>query len=78
MKCDRCGNYDFFCRELLSIYSKNELLNLCDECGRKADSFVKYYGKKKDSDLIKLSMYLVSGNNQVNKFNAMMNGGYHG
>ena len=76
MKCDRCGHKSFLCSELRSIYQRKELKVLCDECGVESNAFINYYGKKKKKDLDRLFRYLVSGSEQVKKFNQMMNAGY--
>lgn len=77
-QCDRCGILDMRHNivELKGAYKKEDLTQLCRECGDVANSFVNYYGEKSDKDVSLLNDYLVSGDKQVGIFNAKMNGGY--
>lgn len=62
--------------KLKRCYRVGELECLCEKCGRKADSFVNYYGAKTAKDEERLSKFLLSGVIPQNQFSALMNAGY--
>lgn len=93
MICDRCGvdctreflgkriavlDSDYFI--IRDIYRTRFTINLCNPCGKKADSFVNYWGKKKEADIIKLNLFLRNGaaskKNELDYLNSLMNAGY--
>jgi hypothetical protein len=65
--------YDF--SEVLKNYRVG-YVDICGRCGQKADSFINYYGKKKESDLKRLHKFLVSGVLPMRDFSKLMNAGY--
>ena len=74
--CDCCGKKTVILNEIRLIYRIHGMLELCESCGDKSSKFINYYGKKKESDLLKLKNYFNSGRMILNKYSAMMNAGY--
>ena len=52
-------DYDYF--EIRDIYRTKFTKSVCKNCGDRANSFVNYWGKKKESDLLALNYFLRSG-----------------
>lgn len=75
-ECDRCGMLELHMEKLNKPYQRTELVNICSKCAPKANSFLNYYGIKKQKDINKLMEYIVNTNHQQNKMIAMMNAGY--
>lgn len=83
-QCHVCGivfrdsEYGYWNMETIkSCYAVTSNLDMCAKCARKADSFVSYYGRKKESDKAKLKRFLLSGYQAVKDFSSLMNGGYY-
>lgn len=79
--CDRCGSYiEGKPKEIILPYRKFGVMDLCDPCSKKADSFVDYCGVKTQKDIESLRRYLqsgsVSGELLGSKFSKLMNAGY--
>lgn len=55
----------------------NERILQCDKCGAKADSFINYYGMKKQKDLEALHRYLISGILPMKQYFMLINAGYY-
>lgn len=47
--------------KLLSIYQTKIVTHVCKSCGDQANSYVNYYGKKKQEDKKALNKFLRSG-----------------
>jgi hypothetical protein len=75
LSCDWKDSRFFSFAEIRSIYSVG-FTQVCAKCGKKADSFISYYGEKKQKDLAKLHQFLASGVAAKNYFSALMNAGY--
>lgn len=82
--CLKCGvTHDnhhwqfFYMYDLRDFYSVLGLQVLCQKCGDKANSFVNYFGKKKDEDIKAVHDYLITGVVPTRIYQAMMNGGYY-
>ena len=76
--CDRCGYKCgwFNLNDLRDIYRVGGIVNLCNRCGDRANSFVDYYGKKKEKDKKDLSDFLMSGELVKKRFDEINNAGY--
>lgn len=61
---------------LRDIYNHHNLGELCDSCAVKANSFLKYWGSKKQIDREKLFVFINNGNEPQRRLRAMNNGGY--
>jgi protein-arginine kinase activator protein McsA len=61
--CDRCGhNCGWFnLTEMLESYKVGGIFEICNKCASKANSFVNYYGVKKEKDRISVFNFLLSG-----------------
>lgn len=74
IQCGHCGltvsNYQheyYNFKELLDHHAgKVGYKDICDKCSIKADSFINYYGLKKQKDLDNLHRYLIGGSIQLN------------
>ena len=83
VECDRCGvsAYSFQIRSLKSIFQTKTIKSLCEDCGKKADSFVDNYGVKTDKQITSLMRFLNNGkksNYEDNKlFTSLNNAGYY-
>lgn len=92
--CDRCGvdcrpypdRYPAFIPvgdlvELTPFYTTIFTKHLCSKCGDEANSFINYYGRKRESDIANLRQYLKSGSVSsitVDRiYSQLMNGGYY-
>jgi len=66
--------------ELKNSYRTIFVSKLCAGFSAKANSFIDYYGKKKDSDVCALHKYLGNGSRskaaELSAYNAMNNAGY--
>ena len=83
-QCHVCGivfrdtEYGYWNMETIrECYAVTDNLDMCAKCARKADSFVDYYGKKRESDKAKLRQFLLAGFQATRDFNSLMNGGYY-
>jgi hypothetical protein len=83
-QCFVCGitytdrQYGFWnMTEVKDIYLVSEHKDLCNKCGSKANSFLNYWGVKKQVDKEMLRKFLVSGVLPMLKYNAQMNAGYY-
>lgn len=74
--CSICGIESLFTEEIKSIYAVHGNDHICESCGDIANSFVNYYGKKKQKDLDALKQYLNSGVYAMTKYSRQMNAGY--
>lgn len=63
--------------EIKNTYRVSEHKICCESCGDVANSFVDYYGEKKEKDLKKLRDFLASGVLPQRQWQAQMNGGYY-
>jgi hypothetical protein len=61
--------------ELFSIYRVG-YKDVCEVCSVRANSFVDYYGYKKQRDIDNLHRYLISGILPMRDYYMMMEGGY--
>lgn len=76
-KCPICSNeVEPWAQRLRDIYNPHDLGEFCDSCGRKADSFLNYWGTKKQEDINKMLVFVNNGNEPKRRLSAMMNGGY--
>ncbi len=62
--------------EVRGVYQVG-FVDVCETCGKKASSFVNYYGFKKDSDLIKLNQFLCGGVFVMRQYSQLVNAGYY-
>jgi hypothetical protein len=81
-QCFVCGgiakstSYDYYgFAEVTKSYQVG-YADICEMCGQKADQFINYYGKKKESDLKRLHKFLVSGVLPMRDFSKLINAGY--
>ena len=80
--CDRCGARceEWSINELSTPYQFDGMKRLCDNCGKKANSFLGHYGRKKKEDIDALALYLKSGKvssyNEKKRVNSLFNAGY--
>lgn len=65
--------YEF--TELFSIYQVG-YKDVCGHCAVRANSFVDYYGHKKQKDIDALHRYLISGILPMRDYTMLMEGGY--
>ena len=64
-------------RELRSIYRIfPDIVDVCDKCGDKLNQHVNYWGKKKESDKLKVRQILMTGELVNNRFKQLMYAGY--
>jgi hypothetical protein len=61
--CDRCGVSCGWVNltDMRDIYKIGGIMEICTKCADKANSFVNYYGKKKEKDKSDLFNFLLSG-----------------
>lgn len=68
--CDRCGkNCGWFnLTEMRDTYKVGGIVEVCNRCGDKANSFVNYYGAKKEKDRNSVFNFLLSGSEVQKRF----------
>lgn len=71
----KCGWFDL--TELREIYRCGGMIEICNKCGSKSDSFINYYGKKKQKDKDDLFEFLLSGKLVQDRFYQINNAGYN-
>ena len=75
--CPLCGGeLSWFSEPLRSNYNDHKLGSLCIKCMKKADSFVNYWGRKKEKDKRALLSFINNGIEPQRRLFAMMNAGY--
>lgn len=74
--CD-CEKWHWEMVEIKDIWQVHEFKGICQSCGDKANTFIGYWGKKKDKDKADLKSYLNSGLAVTRKYSALINGGYY-
>lgn len=62
--------------ELFSIYQVG-YKDVCEACSMRANSFVNYYGHKKQKDIDNLHRYLIGGILPMRDYYMLMEGGYY-
>lgn len=85
LQCGHCGltvsNYQheyYNFKELLDHHARRVgYKDICDKCGTRADSFINYYGMKKQKDLEALHRYLISGILPMRQYSMLINAGYY-
>ena len=85
LQCGHCGStasnyqieyYNF--KELVTLYADEVgYKDICDKCSTKADSFINYYGLKKQKDLDNLHRYLISGILPMKQYSMLISAGYY-
>lgn len=86
--CDRCGietgreySIPWLHIEVKDAYKTRSVNFVCENCAKKANDFVDYYGKKKPEDIEALKQFLNSGlvsrNNETKALSCLMNAGYY-
>lgn len=80
--CGVCGKTSELTRhiygefhEIKSIYRVG-FKYVCTGCGKRADSFVNYYGYKSEQDKQALHQFLISGVLPMRDYSALVNAGY--
>jgi len=78
-ECQVCGvlkSHWFMC-ELRSVYRIfPDIVDICDECGVSLNQHLNYWGKKKESDKLKVRQILMDGKLVNDRFKQLMCAGY--
>lgn len=76
-KCPLCwSELSPFSEPLRPIYNRHKLGSLCEDCMKKTDSFVNYWGSKSDKDKLMMFIFVNNGIEPQRRLFSMMNAGY--